>query len=96
MCSKIHTLNEQNYIMLFTMCSKIHTLNEQNYIMLFTMCSSKARASRNHFYSFIFLSTDFHELWCSVVSICLFTEVKRQWATLVLGWVTASVHYYSL
>ena len=25
------------------------------------------------------------------MSICLFTEVKRQWATLVLGWVTASV-----
>ena len=26
------------------------------------------------------------------MSICLFTEIKWQWATL-LGWVTASVHY---
>ena len=27
-----------------------------------------------------FLSPDFHELWCSVMSTCLFTEVKQQWA----------------
>ena len=27
------------------------------------------------------------------MSTCLITEVKQQWATLVLGWVTASVHY---
>ena len=39
-----------------------------------------------------FESPDFHELWPSMMSICLFTEVKQQWATLVLGWVTASVH----
>ena len=25
------------------------------------------------------------------MTICLFTEVKRQWAMLVLGWVTVSV-----
>ena len=25
-----------------------------------------------------FLSPDFHELWCSVMSICLITEVKWQ------------------
>ena len=30
------------------------------------------------------------------MGICLFPEVKRQWATLVLGWVTASVHYSCL
>ena len=41
----------------------------------------------------VFLSLDFHELWGSVMSVCLLTEVKRQWVTLVLGWVTASVHY---
>ena len=35
-----------------------------------------------------FLSPDFHRLWRSVMSVCLLTEVKRQWATLVLGWVT--------
>ena len=43
-----------------------------------------------------FLSPDFHELWHSVMSICPSTEVKWQWATLVLGWVTASVHYCCL
>ena len=30
------------------------------------------------------------------MSIRLSTEVKRQWATLVLGWVTTSVHYCCL
>ena len=39
----------------------------------------------------LFLSPDFHELWLSVMIICLLTEVKRQWATLVLGWVTVWV-----
>ena len=27
----------------------------------------------------------------TVMPICLLTEVKRQWAMLVLGWVTISV-----
>ena len=31
-----------------------------------------------------------------MMGICLFTEVKRERATLVLGWVTASVHNLSL
>ena len=34
------------------------------------------------------VSPDFHQLWSSERSTCLFTEVKQQWATLVLGWVT--------
>ena len=52
---------------------------------------NKAHDSRDHFFhSFLFL--DFHKLWCSM-SICLITEVKQQWAALVLGWVTALVHY---
>ena len=34
----------------------------------------RARASTDHFYS--------------VMNISLLIEVKRQWATLVLGWVT--------
>ena len=52
--------------------------------------------SGNHFFSTFFLSPlDFHVLWHSVMSISLFTEVKRQWAMLVLGWLTASVHYCS-
>ena len=43
------------------------------------------------------LSPDFHELWPRAMSISLFTEVKQQWATLVVGWVTgASVHYLCL
>ena len=45
---------------------------------------------------FKFFSPDFHELWHRVMSICLFTEVKQQWAKFVLGWVTASVLYSCL
>ena len=51
-------------------------------IWVFFKC--EPRASRDHF----FLSLHFHELWCRVMSICLLTEVKRQWAMLVLGWET--------
>ena len=61
-------------------------------IYLLSASSSEAHTSRNH----LFLSRDFHELWHSLMSICLFTEVKWQWATLVLGWVTALVHYLCL
>ena len=32
-----------------------------------------------------FLFPEFHELWCTVMSICLFTEVRPQWAMFVLG-----------
>ena len=32
-------------------------------------------------------------LWIFVTSVCLLTEVQLQWATLVLGWVTAVGHY---
>ena len=39
------------------------------------------------------LSPDFHELWRNMMSTYLLTEVKRQWTMLVLGLVTASVHY---
>ena len=42
---------------------------------------SEARASRDHFFS----SPDFDQLWPSMMTACLFTEVKQQWATLVLG-----------
>ena len=36
-----------------------------------------------------FLSPDFQELLRSVLSICRPTEVRRQWAMLVVfGWVT--------
>ena len=55
--------------------------------------SSKARASRG---SLFFLCPDFYELWQNGKSTCLLTEVKQQWAMLVLGWVTASVHYSCL
>ena len=49
--------------------------------------SGEARTSRDDFFS----SLDFHELWYSVMTICLFTEAMQQWATLVLGWVTVRV-----
>ena len=58
--------------------------------------SSEAPASRDHYFLvffFFFLAPDCHELWCSVMSTCLIPEVKQQWANLVLGWVTTSVHY---
>ena len=52
--------------------------------------SSKAHASREHFLNFFcfFLSLCLHELWHRVMSTHLITEVKQQWAMLVLGWVT--------
>ena len=40
------------------------------------------------FLFYFFFVSDFHELWRSVMSACLLTEVKQQWAMLVLGWVT--------
>ena len=52
--------------------------------------SSKAGTSRDHSFS-CFLSPDFYELCRSVMSACLLTEVKRQRAKVVLGWVTTSV-----
>ena len=64
--------------------------------------SSTVCTSRDHFLFcffwlfFFFLSPDFHELWHSMTSTCLITEVKQQWATLVVEWVTASVHYSCL
>ena len=54
------------------------------------MSLGRAYISRNKF----FLSPNFHQLWHSVMSICLLTEVKRQWATLVLGSVTVSVLHH--
>ena len=63
------------------------------YVYFFLSASfSEGRTSRDHF----FLSPDFHGLWHTVMGICLLTEVKRQWATLVLRWVTALVHYFCL
>ena len=59
-----------------------------------SVISSEAQASRDRLF---FLSPDFHELWhgnndCLLQKLwhghndCLpFTEVRRQWATLVLG-----------
>ena len=43
------------------------------------------KITRDHFFHFF---SDFYELWHSVMSICLLTEVKQQWAALVLAWVT--------
>ena len=53
-------------------------------------------AKRTHvllafFHTYVLLASDFHELWHRVRSISLLTEVKQQWAMLVLGWVTVSV-----
>ena len=51
----------------------------RNELLLYILClllsirSSEARASRGHVF---FLSPDFYELWHSMMSLCLFTEVK--------------------
>ena len=37
---------------------------------------------------FKFLSPDIHKNWHFMMSTHLSVEVKQQWATLVLGWVT--------
>ena len=66
------------------------------FVMFLSVTSSKACASRNLFFFFSFFSPDFHEFRRSMMSICLYTEVKLQWATLLLGWVAASVHYLCL
>ena len=55
----------------------------------------RACTSRNHFFS-VCVSMDFHESWHGHNDCLFFTEVKQQWAMLVLGWVTASVHYSCL
>ena len=51
--------------------------------------SGEACTSRDLFSFHFFLSPEFRELWRSGMSILLFTEVKRQCATLVLGWLTS-------
>ena len=51
---------------------------------------SLALGDQNLFWPcFPFLSQDFYKLWHSVMSACLFTEVKQQWVMLILGWLTA-------
>ena len=48
----------------------------------------QARTSRDHFFS-LFLSLCIIIISIGVTSCtCLFTEVKQQWAVLVLGWAT--------
>ena len=42
-------------------------------------------------HAYVLLASDFYELWHRVMPICLLTEVKWQWAMLVLAWVTISV-----
>ena len=44
-----------------------------------------------NFFILFYVCLNFHELWHSVMSTCLNTEVMQQWAmfNLVLRWVTA-------
>ena len=55
----------------------------QDLISLNASCS-EALASSVHFILFLFFSLDFHKKWHSLMSTRLITEVKQQWATLVL------------
>ena len=81
------------YIIFITHCRFFFKI-----LQLTPLLHQSALASRNPFPPpfFFHSSPDFHKLWHSVMCVCLFTEVKRQWATLVLGRVTTSVHYCSL
>ena len=56
--------------------------NRFGVLVVSLMALQLALVDRNPFRP-CFLSPDFHELWRSVMSICLFTEVKQQWAMLV-------------
>ena len=64
-------------------------------LQLFFKCELReARASTQHlFFSFFFLSPDFQELWCSVVSTCLSTEVKA-----AIGYINTGIgdHFIAL
>ena len=42
-------------------------------------------------FTMVFLLPGFHELWRSMMSTLLITEVKRQWAMLLLGLMTVLV-----
>ena len=50
------------------------------------LSSSKSRASRASLA--LFFSVDFHDLWHSMMSTCVITEVQQQWTTFELGLVT--------
>ena len=60
------------------------------YIIVLSASSSKALVSIDHSFSHL----DFHKFWHSMTSSHVITEVKQQWARLVLRWVT--VWMYSL
>ena len=60
-------------------------------IILVFFSKREPQKSSRFYKSLFILSPDFHQLWRSMMSICLLTEVKQQWATLVLGWVTVGV-----
>ena len=60
----------------------------------FSSCSPIAKGTHALLafsYTYVLLASDFQELWHRVMTICLLTKVKRQWAMLVLGRVTISV-----
>ena len=60
--------------------------------MFLSANSSEACTSSDHFFPF-FLSLDFHELWCSATSPCLFTEVEAAMGYISI-WVGA--HFSAL
>ena len=62
----------QNIIQIFTTMQSLISLACPNHIINFMKLSS----TNSNF--FLLLSLDFHELWHSVTSICLFTKVKQQ------------------
>ena len=47
-----------------------------------------SRFYRSVFWLFFFFVFELSSVVCSMMSICLLTEVKQQWSKLILGWVT--------
>ena len=87
----------QRYISLMKMNNIILVLHTCNILSSFMLYIFLMQATvRLALLEIIFLSSDFHELWHSMMSICLLTQVKWQWDTLGLVWVTASVHFLCL
>ena len=50
------------------------------------LSSSEPHTFRDHF-----LPNDFHKFWPSMMIVCLFTEVKQQWAVMSDGFSTLLV-----
>ena len=61
-----------------------------SFISFLSVSLGRARTYRNHFFRGFFCLQIFMNCGPVLMSFCLLTEVKWQWAMLVFGWVTLS------